>query len=144
MSKFMLNDSNAINDWNPFVVGDFQLPGTWSEPYKYSRTLDLPSPVDKDHIPEPSPICEFGVTSAIGSFLRGGTFCDPPYKKPPTVSCPMSRPLVPQQNTEPGAWVSLSSKSKSKLLGPNTGRISFTVILVFMIIALLVLGSRKS
>jgi hypothetical protein len=142
MSKFMLNDSNAINDWNPFVVGDFELPGTWSDPYKYSRTLDLPSPADKDHIPEPSPICEFGVTSALGSFLRGGTFCDPPYKKPSKVSCPMSRPLVPEQNTEPGMWVSLSTDSK--LLSPNAGRISFTVILVFIIIALLVFRSRKS
>lgn len=143
MSKFMLSDSNAINDFNPFVMGDFSLPGTWSDPYDYSRTLGLPSPSDKDHIPEPSPICEFGVTSAIGSFLRGGSFCDTPYKKPPTVSCPMSRPLVPQQNTDPGMWVSSLSTDDS-FFGPNSSRVSFIVILVFAIIALLALRSRKS
>ena len=141
MSEFMLDDSNAINDWNPFVVGDFNLPGTWSDPYTYSRTVGAPS-ADKDRAPEPSPICDFGVTSAIGSFLRGGAFCDTPYKKPPSVSCPMSRPLVPERNIDTGRSVSLSTEYSA--LGPNAGRISFTVMLVFMIIAMLVLRSRKS
>lgn len=143
MSKFMLNDSNAINDWNPFVVGDFNLPGTWSSPYKYSRTLDLPSKLDKDHIPEPSPICEFGVTSALGSFLRGGTFCDPPYKKSPKVSCPMTRPLVPEQNYEPGMWT-YQGEMDSGIFPPNADRAVLITFLVVMIIAMLLACSRKS
>ena len=143
MSKFMLNDSNAINDWNPFVVGDFNLPGTWSSPYNYSRTLDLPSKSDKDQIPEPSPICEFGVTSALGSFLRGGTFCDPPYKKLPNVSCPMSRPLVPEQNYEPGMWTYLGDMD-SGIFPPNADRAVLITFLVVMIIIMLLACSRKS
>jgi len=143
MSKYMLNDSNAINDWNPFVVGDFNLPGTWSDPYKYARTLDLPSKLDKEHIPEPSPICEFGVTSALGSFLRGGTFCDPPYKKPPKVSCPMSRNLVPEQLYEPGMWT-YQGEVETSILPPNADRAVFVTFLVVVIIAALLACSRKA
>lgn len=102
MSGHMLSDSNTINDYNPFVVGEMNLPGAWSADWPYSEHQD---PIDKAMLPdkeESSPICDWGVTAATGSFLRGGSFCG--LGEDNAVSCPMSRNLVPEQLTDPGIW----------------------------------------
>jgi hypothetical protein len=100
MSGHMLSDSNTINDYNPFVVGEMNLPGAWSADWPYSKhKVPVEEIIDKE---EGSPICDWGVTAAIGSFLRGGSFCG--LGKDNAVSCPMSRNLVPEQLTDPGIW----------------------------------------
>ena len=89
----MLSDSNAINDFNPFVVGDFNLPGTWSADWPYTHTpsvLDKEAMFDKD---ESSPLCSWGSTAGDGTV----DVCNPPYEFAPKVSCPMTRPLEPEQ-----------------------------------------------
>lgn len=103
MSKYMLNDSNAINDFNPFVVGEFNLPGTWSDAYPYDRTGIVTDKESMFEESEESPLCRWGVTATTDN-LRGGLECEVPFKQPPKVSCPMERDLVPRQLTDPGAW----------------------------------------
>lgn len=128
----MLNDCNVINDYNPFVVGEFNLPGTWSASWPYSKHTIHKDPIDKAI--EPSPICSYGVTAAIGSFLRGGSFCDPPYKKEPVISCPMSRDVEPQQLFDDGRW-SLSTPTPTPKPIPT--------VPLYLVIILLLLILRK-
>ncbi len=45
MSKFMLNDEDAINDVNPFVTHDFSLPGGVRQTGGYD-SFSKPSPID--------------------------------------------------------------------------------------------------
>ena len=96
----MLSDSNAINDFNPFVVGEFNLPGTWSADWPYSHTPRVPDKEAMFDIDEPSPLCAWGSTAGDGTV----SVCKPPYKFAPEVSCPMSRPLVPEQLWDDGMW----------------------------------------
>lgn len=134
MSKYMMNDSNAINDWNPFVVGDFNLPGTWSAAWPYSRVKVAKDPVEEAM--EPSPACSYGITSAMGSFLRGGSFCG--LQEEPVVSCPMSRPLVPEQLSDDGRW-SLYPKPQKQQTDMT---LPICIILMLLIIAAFALRPR--
>ena len=131
MSNYMINDSNAINDWNPFVVGDFNLPGTWSAAWPYSRVNVVKDPVEEAM--EPSPACSYGITSAMGSFLRGGSFCG--LQKEPIISCPMSRPLVPEQLYDEGRWT-LYPKSKTQKQTDVTIPICMILLLLIVVFAL--------
>ena len=110
MSEYMLSDSNNINDYNPFVIGEMNLPGAWSADWSYSEHKD---PIEKAIGPDKedgSPICDWGVTAAIGSFLRGGSSCG--LGQDGAVSCPMVRNLVPEQLTDPGIWTYWPKKGK--------------------------------
>lgn len=132
MSLFMLNDSNSINDWNPYVVGDFNLPGTWSAPWPYSRDPPYKDPVDTAI--EPSPECAIGATAALGSLLRGGLFCDPTYKTYPKVSCPMSRTLVPEQLFDPGMWTYQKSEKPMMMSMFQNNLLFWLSILVLVVL----------
>lgn len=91
----MIIDSNAINGFNPFVVGEMSLPGAWDQPYNYnegsvSRTIT--NGLEKK---EPlSPICEYARTAGDGTI----DMCDPqvPNCKDDT------RPLYPRRLIDPG------------------------------------------
>ena len=129
MSSYMLSDSNTINDYNPFVVGEMNLPGAWSADWPYSAHQD---PIDKAIAPdkeEGSPICDWGVTAATGSFLRGGSFCG--LGKDNAVSCPMSRNLVPEQLTDPGVWT----------YWPKQGQRQGQSVPLWVIISILIIGA---
>ena len=137
MSEYMLSDSNTINDYNPFVVGEMNLPGAWSADWPYSEHQD---PFEKAMGPDKeqgSPICDWGVTAANGSFLRGGSFCG--LGQEGAVSCPMTRNLVPEQLTDPGIWT----------YWPKKGRVeenpvsSWVIISIFVIIAAFAMRLRK-
>jgi hypothetical protein len=125
----MLSDSNAINDYNPFVVGEMNLPGAWSADWPYSAHQD---PIDTAMLPdkeEGSPICDWGVTAANGSFLRGGSFCG--LGKESAVSCPMSRNLVPEQLSDPGIWT-YRSKNTRKPVGVSIPVWGIFLVLIFI------------
>ena len=63
----MLTDSNVINNFNPFVVGDMNLPGTYNEPYEYSEGSVVDTMVRND-IQEPlSNICDVARTAGDGT-----------------------------------------------------------------------------
>lgn len=59
----MLVDSNTINDFNPFVVGDMSLPGTYNDPYEYSEGSVVDTMVNNDHQEPLSNICDVARTA---------------------------------------------------------------------------------
>jgi len=98
-------DFKLINKINPFVVGEMNLPGTWSDPYPYAQYYM--NRKDSEHKPiecavEPScdtaksPICASGITAGDHTI----DMCRP--TKP---NLPMCRPLYPERNIDPGMWV---------------------------------------
>ena len=78
MSKYMLSDNNTMNKINPFVMSDFSLPGSWSEPKSYS-----------DDVSSPPQICSEGISAGD----RASDVCS--VIEP---NCPMSRMLEPTRN----------------------------------------------
>jgi len=88
----MLSDSNTINDFNPYVVGDFSLPGASRKPQAFD-THPLPKQEKKPIADENSPICEYGITAGD----RTIDMC-----RPPVPNCSLSRPLVPGRNIDRG------------------------------------------
>lgn len=130
MSEYMLDDYNLINDINPFVVKDFSLPGTWSDPYPYkepeqSKSDGLDSVAQWD-TPYKSPGCSM---VALGD--KTVSFCNQPQE---TVSCPMSRPLEPQQNFEPGMWNYYPKKKKvDKKGGWENNWVLFALVVLILL-----------
>lgn len=103
----MLHDQLAIDGFNPFATFDFQMPGTWSDPYPYSKLQIKPPKVEEDPALQKSPICDYGITAGD----RTIDMCDP--IKP---NCPMTRPLEPQRLIDPGMWnYYLKSAGKKKI-----------------------------
>ena len=123
----MLDDYNLINDINPFVVKDFSLPGTWSDPYPYKEPEQSKSegPAQWD-TPYKSPACSM---VALGD--KTVSFCNPTEP-----NCPMSRPLEPQQNFEPGMWNYYPKKTAEKKSG-------FKWILVVLFVLILLSFARR-
>lgn len=102
----MLDDYNVINDINPFVVKDFSLPGTWSDPYKFAPDKEVVEEKAQWEVPYKSPACSM---VALGD--KTVSLCDKPQD---TISCPMSRPLEPRQNFEAGMWTLYPKKETVK------------------------------
>jgi|DEB0MinimDraft_6_1074348.scaffolds.fasta_scaffold00272_24 hypothetical protein len=133
MSEYMLDDYNQINDINPFVVKDFSLPGTWSDPNcfaVYSNKEKLDSVAQWD-TPYESPGCSM---VALGD--KTVSFCNKPQE---TVSCPMSRPLVPEQLYDPGMW---NYYPKKKPVKP-VGGFDITWLLVLVLVLILLWSVRR-
>ena len=130
----MLDDYNLINDINPFVVKDFSLPGTWSEPYPYKEADQSQSEsVAHWDTPYKSPSCSM---IALGD--KTVSFCNKPFQSQETVSCPMSRPLEPQQNFEPGMW---NYYPKKKVVKEDGGwDINWVLIALVVFFALILLS----
>ena len=138
MSKYMISDSNTINDYNPYVVGEMNLPGAWSADWPYSEHQDpIEEAMDPDKENE-SPICDWGVTAANGSFLRGGSFCG--LGQESVVSCPISRNLVPEQLTDPGIWTYWSKNGYQVKEKPIP---LWVIVAIFVIIAAFAMRLRK-
>lgn len=133
MSKNMLNDNNAINDFNPFVQGEFFLPGTSRKPQEFDRH-PLPRQVEEDAVAsEQSVICDYGITAGSKTI----DMCRP--IKP---NCPLSRPLVPGRNIDRGFTVNTmveNIKHNTKVIAERTCGISIPVlvlIFLFLLVAL--------
>jgi hypothetical protein len=83
MSKYMLNDEDAINDVNPFVSHDFSLPGGVRQTGNFEDFTEMRS---EPGIPEKqrSVYCDYGLCAES------------------TNECSLSRPLHPRRNIDPG------------------------------------------
>ena len=125
----MLNDSNAINDFNPFVVGDFNLPGAWSAAWPYDHTEKVTDKESMFDDESESPLCGWGVTAATDN-LRGGMTCEVPFKEPKKVACPMERDIYPRQLTDPGAWVKPKGVSHTHKKGGIPMRLIFIIVIL--------------
>jgi len=83
MSKYMLNDEDAINDVNPFVSHDFSLPGGVRQTGNFEDFTEMRS---EPGIPEKqrSVYCDYGLCAES------------------TSECSLSRPLHPRRNIDVG------------------------------------------
>jgi hypothetical protein len=83
MSKYMLNDEDAINDVNPFVSHDFSLPGGVRQTGNFEDFTEMRS---EPGIPEKqrSVYCDYGLCAES------------------TSECSLSRPLQPRRNIDVG------------------------------------------
>ncbi len=128
MSEYMLDDYNQINDINPFVVKDFSLPGTWSEPYKFAPHKEVVEEEAQWDTPYKSPACSM---IALGD--KTVSFCNPGEP-----NCPMSRPLVPEQLFDPGMWNYYPKKKVVKKDWEiNWVRIALVVFFVLILLSFL-------
>jgi hypothetical protein len=83
MSKYMLNDEDAINDVNPFVTRDFSLPGGVRQTGDFEDFTEIQS---EPGIEEPtrSVYCDYGLCAES------------------TSECSLSRPVHPRRNIDKG------------------------------------------
>ena len=130
--------SNAVScrKLNPFVNNP---PGAWSAPYKYAN----PSPPPQNNTkfptdPSPSPICNWGATYGDNTV----SVCDPPFKFDPVLSCPMSRPLVPERRIDPGMWA-YNQQAVQKVQKFLTKEMLINIV-VGILIVILILKFRSS
>ena len=122
----MLDDYNQINDINPFVIKDFSLPGTWSDPYKFAPHKEVVEEEAQWDVPYKSPSCSM---VALGD--KTVSFCNPGEP-----NCPMSRPLVPEQLFDPGMW---NYYPKKKVVKKEEG-INWVLIALVVFFALILLS----
>ena len=133
MSRHMLSDDNTINDFNPYVMGDFSLPGAIGKPQPFGK---FPVPVqengDKD---ETSPICDYGITSG----WRTIDMC-----RPPEPNCSLSRPLLPGRNIDRGFTANVKKvfdevKKSVEKTGKHCGLNVYMLIIIVLILLIAVL-----
>ena len=124
MSKDMLSDNNTINDFNPYVMGDFSLPGASRKPQDFDRH---PLPVQEKKFPveHRSPMCEYGITAGDQTI----DMCRP--SKP---NCSLSRPLLPGRNIDRGFTVLFDNVKKST---ENTHGLMIPMLLIIILILLI-------
>ena len=106
-------DFNLINKINPFVVGEMNLPGTWSDPYPYAQYyLDRKDSENKPIECAVEPSCDTAKSPICATEITAGDrtidMCRP--TKP---NLPMCRPLYPERNIDPGMWVYNQRKAKA-------------------------------
>ena len=130
MSKHMLSDSNTINDFNPYVMGDFSLPGASRKPQAFDRH-PLPAQKREPVVDEKSPLCEYGITAGD----RTVDMC-----RPPKPNCSLSRPLLPGRNIDRGFTVARvveeAKKSVEKTVEQTSVQVWFIIFLILLIAVL--------
>jgi hypothetical protein len=133
MSKDMLSDSNTINDFNPYVMGDFSLPGASRKPQEFDRH-PLPQQVASDPFAaQPSVMCEYGITAGDKTI----DMC-----RPGTPNCPLSRPFVPGRNIDRGFTVQKfveNVKHNTEVIAERACGISLPVLVLIFLILLVAL-----
>lgn len=129
MSEYMLDDYNQINDINPFVLKDFSLPGSRSASGDFAPHKEQDDEKTQWDTPYESPACSM---PALGD--KTVSFCDPVE-----TTCPMSRPLLPEQLFDPGMWNYYPKKRVTKKDGFNW----FLIALVAFIALILLSFSRR-
>jgi hypothetical protein len=83
MSKFMLNDEDAINDVNPFVTHDFSLPGSVRQSGGYDDFTEISK--------------ESGIVEP-----KRSVFCDYGLCAESTSECSLPRDVHPRRNIDTG------------------------------------------
>lgn len=128
MSKDMLSDDNTINDFNPYVMGTFSLPGASRKPQEFDRH---PLPVQEEKLSEDhqSPMCDYGITAGN----RTIDMCRP--GKP---NCSLSRPLLPGRNIDRGFTVMVQNVKKgAEKIAEKTCGISIPMMIIIFLILLI-------
>ena len=127
MSKYMLNDEDAIDDINPFVTHDFSLPGGVRQSGNFDDFKELPEDTEFPQA-EKSVYCDYGLCADS------------------TSECSIQRPLYPQRNIDPGFTGLLKSIS---LLDDGEGEVDqdphylVRTFILTMIIALFLYYVRR-
>jgi hypothetical protein len=165
-SYVMLNDENALNDINPFVIDG---PGSWRKPYGFASGVpdkdqvqctnygcSLPSSnpmlekqtyIEKKASTSPwepiekTPLCDWGINASTNGSLDAPN-CRPP-KNP--VSCFMGRPLEPTQEFVPDLYTQIPYRDPlpKQLQSGGESPIKFEYILVAtVLVAILVIAKR--
>jgi hypothetical protein len=120
------SDAISCRKVNPFLNN---MPGAWSAPYRYAKPTPTPAPPPTP-LNEESPICKWGATWGDNTV----SVCKPPFKFDPVLSCPMSRPLVPERRIDPGMWFYNNIGRKYK---ENKQGFFLNVIVILLIIILI-------
>lgn len=132
MSKHMLSDQASIDKINPYVSGEFSLPGSSRRPnsfapHKQTKEDGMP---ESEHI-----ICEYGVTAGDKTvdFCKGKSACE------------LSRPAIPGRNIDLGY-----DEPKPSIIREGADFIksikkldAFTIIILVLIILLLSTLKRR-
>ena len=128
MSKYMLSNSNNVNNFNPFAQCEMSLPGTSRKPQEYDRH-PLPRQMFNDPFEtERSVMCDYAVTAGSKTV----DIC-----RPPKPNCPLSRPLIPGRNIDRG-FTELNMKKRSNI-DVFTERACGIPMIAFLIIFLILL-----
>lgn len=121
MSRHMLSDSNTMNDFNPYVMGDFSLPGASRKPHAFEMHT---APAQEKVFPEDrtSPLCDYGITAGDNTI----DMC-----RPVAPNCSLSRPLVPGRNIDRGFTVPEKSRKVRKV--PEMLVLLLLIVLILLI-----------
>jgi len=162
-SYAMLNDENALNMVNPFVIDG---PGTSNKPYGYAAgvpdkdqvqcdsygcslpssqpLLDKQSYIEKKASRSPwepidkTPLCAWGINAQTNGSLDAPSCRDPKNPKP----CFMGRPLEPTQEFVPDLYTLIPYKDPvPKDIQTNSSG-SFPIFAILILIGLLLLLTR--
>lgn len=126
----MLSDSNTINDFNPYVMGDFSLPGASRKPQEFDRH-PLPQQMASDPFAARSSVmCEYGITAGDKTI----DMC-----RPGTPNCPLSRPFVPGRNIDRGFTVWNNVKQNAEVIVERACGISLPILVLIFLILLVAL-----
>lgn len=123
MSRYMLSDSDTRNHINPFVVRDFELPGTWSRHYPVYQFKEQPDGGDGDVEEEPLR-CPIADT------------CENKIKP----NCPMHRMLEPARSFEYDLWVDRVPARKpeaKEVEKSNILMIIFVLLVIYLVISIM-------
>ena len=114
MSKYMLDDEDAINDVNPFVSHDFSLPGG---------------------VGETGDFADFSATREEPGILQPtkSVFCDYALCKDADETCSLNRPLHPRRNIDQGFVVKRPLDDLIRIGVANKPRFSLTGWLIILI-----------
>jgi hypothetical protein len=121
MSKYMLDDEDAINDVNPFVSHEFSLPGGVRQTGNFEDFTEIQG---EPGIPEQSRsvYCDYGLCAES----KGG--------------CSLSRPLYPRRNIDVGYTRNDRTFVQRAVIGvANNPKLSIigALILAFFILTIL-------
>lgn len=132
MSKHMLSDQASINKINPYVSGEFSLPGSSRRPNSFAphKQIKEGGMPESEHI-----MCEYGVTAGDKTvdFCKGKSACE------------LSRSAIPGRNIDLGY-----DEPKPSIIRESANFIksikkldAFTIIILVLIILLLSTLKRR-
>jgi hypothetical protein len=123
MSAYMLNDEDAINDVNPFVLRDFSLPGGVRQTGDFKDFKEVP----------PSP----GISEAGKS-----VYCEYALCKDEKNPCFIEKPVHPRRNVDCGFTGRKEREAAGTPRGGKSGWGLESIILMVLILSLLLFAVR--
>jgi hypothetical protein len=124
MSKFMLNDDDAINDVNPFVTHDFSLPGGVRQTGNFGNFTEIKKSNDEDTV-------------------KKSVFCSTNLCKDETEPCLIKKKVRPQRNIDYG-FTCPDKKQPVVIVGVSNKSIPyFWIFLAILILTLVLLYVRR-